>query len=169
MGRCASWKPRALSSSTCHNCFAGHSLGGALAQLAAHDIQTEFKQQYPRLWVSCYALGGPRVGNRAFADTFHKSGGERCTANHRLHCSDIWCFLAKETGPCHGSQRSRWRASILLALLSLLSLRALSHGGLPSALIDAFPSAHESLHIVSGALISSTACNISAGLCAFVC
>ena len=64
----------------CHDCFAGHSLGGALAQLAAHDIQTEFKEQYPCLWVSCYPLGSPRVGNRAFAHTFHKSGGERCTA-----------------------------------------------------------------------------------------
>eukprot|EP00891_Asterochloris_glomerata_P007760 jgi/Astpho2/7760/Aster-07599 len=53
-----------------------HSLGGALAQLAAHDIQTEFKPQHPRLWVSCYPLGGPRVGNRAFADTFNKSGVE---------------------------------------------------------------------------------------------
>ena len=79
--QCASRKSRAQSSSTCHNCSAGHSLGGALAQLAAHDIQTEFKPQYPRLWVSCYALGGPRVGNRAFADTFHKSGGECCPAS----------------------------------------------------------------------------------------
>ena len=67
-------------SQVANNRFAGHSLGGALAQLAAHDIQTKFKRRYPRLWVSCYALGGPRVGNRAFADTFHKSGGECCTA-----------------------------------------------------------------------------------------
>ena len=80
MGQCALQKPRALSNSSRHICFVGHSLGGALAQLAAHDIQTELKPQYPRLWVSCYALGGPRVGNRAFADTFHKSGGGRCTA-----------------------------------------------------------------------------------------
>ena len=69
------------------NYVAGHSLGGALAQLAAHDIQTEFKQQYPQLWVSCYTLGGPRVGNRAFADTFHKSGGA-CQSDG-LHITDF--------------------------------------------------------------------------------
>ena len=80
VGRCALQKSGTLLSLTCHDCCAGHSLGGALAQLAAHDVQTEFKRAHPRLWVSCYTLGSPRVGNRAFADTFQKSGWECCTA-----------------------------------------------------------------------------------------
>ena len=89
-----------LLSLKCHDCFTGHSLGGALAQLAAHDIQTEYKQRYPRLWVSCYPLGSPRVGNRAFAHTFHKSGGGtlHClmTCNHKLHPLAVWCCSAKQ-------------------------------------------------------------------------
>ena len=80
MGQCALRKSRALLSLSCRDCCAGHSLGGALAQLAAHDVQTEFKRAHPRLWVSCYTMGSPRVGNRAFADTFQKSGRECCTA-----------------------------------------------------------------------------------------
>ena len=42
--------------------------------LAAHDIQTALKVHFPKVWVSCYTLGSPRVGNRAFADTFNSSG-----------------------------------------------------------------------------------------------
>ena len=42
---------------------AGHSLGGALATLAAHDLQAEFG--FPHL--HCYTFGAPRTGNHAFA------------------------------------------------------------------------------------------------------
>ena len=41
----------------------GHSLGGALATLAAHDLQAEFR--FPHL--HCYTFGAPRTGNHAFA------------------------------------------------------------------------------------------------------
>ena len=47
--------------------------------LAAHDFQTAFKEQFPRVWVSCYTLGSPRVGNQAFADTFNNSGDLRAS------------------------------------------------------------------------------------------
>ena len=47
--------------------------------LAAHDIQTALKEQFPKVWVSCYTLGSPRVGNRAFADTFNNSGDRRAS------------------------------------------------------------------------------------------
>jgi len=44
----------------------GHSLGGALATLAAYDIQgaCDYKD---KLDLSCYTFGAPRTGNHAFA------------------------------------------------------------------------------------------------------
>ena len=42
---------------------AGHSLGGALATLAAYDIV----KGCPNVDVACYTYGAPRTGNRAFA------------------------------------------------------------------------------------------------------
>ena len=41
----------------------GHSLGGALACLAA----VELAKQIPEAEITCYTFGAPRVGNRAFA------------------------------------------------------------------------------------------------------
>eukprot|EP00887_Chlorella_sp_A99_P004115 scaffold23.g4115.t1 len=41
----------------------GHSLGGALAQLAAFEVA----RQHPDAAVACYTFGCPRVGNSAFA------------------------------------------------------------------------------------------------------
>ena len=46
--------------------LAGHSLGGALASLAAFDIQRHCPCLDP-MDVSCYTFGAPRVGNHAFA------------------------------------------------------------------------------------------------------
>lgn len=40
----------------------GHSLGGAMATLAAHAIKTRF----PNAMITVYTYGQPRVGNRAF-------------------------------------------------------------------------------------------------------
>ena len=53
---------------------AGHSLGGALATLAAYDIQTAF--DFKNLQV--YTYGAPRTGNYAFA---------RCAAMAHYHPS----------------------------------------------------------------------------------
>lgn len=44
-------------------CLTGHSLGGALAQLAAHDIALQF----PLCRLQAYLFGSPRPGNHAFA------------------------------------------------------------------------------------------------------
>lgn len=46
----------------------GHSLGGALATLAALDIQFNC----PDKEVSCYTYGSPKVGNRDFAESYNK-------------------------------------------------------------------------------------------------
>jgi hypothetical protein len=46
--------------------FVGHSLGGALATLAAAST----KARYPQLFVECITFGSPRVGNVAFSAFF---------------------------------------------------------------------------------------------------
>jgi pimeloyl-ACP methyl ester carboxylesterase len=46
--------------------FVGHSLGGALATIAAAHI----KSLFPNLLVKCVTFGSPRVGNAAFAKWF---------------------------------------------------------------------------------------------------
>ncbi|CAL8466198.1 g5734 [Coccomyxa elongata] len=48
-------------------CITGHSLGGALAQLAAHDIARAAADCGKVVRVLCYTYGSPRVGNHAFA------------------------------------------------------------------------------------------------------
>lgn len=50
----------------------GHSLGGALAQLAAHDIATAGAKQGLTVRLGCYTFGAPRVGNHAFAREYNK-------------------------------------------------------------------------------------------------
>ena len=46
----------------------GHSLGGALSQLACVILKTK----YPSLGITCHTYGSPRVGNRLFAETLTK-------------------------------------------------------------------------------------------------
>lgn len=46
----------------------GHSLGGALAVLAASDLG----RAYPSASLVCYTYGSPKVGNSAFAAEFHE-------------------------------------------------------------------------------------------------
>ena len=56
-----------------HCNLSGHSLGGALAQLAAHDIATAAREQmHLRIKVICYTYGSPRVGNHSFAREYDK-------------------------------------------------------------------------------------------------
>ncbi|XP_060673680.1 phospholipase A(1) DAD1, chloroplastic-like [Ziziphus jujuba] len=49
----------------------GHSLGAALATLAAYDIKTAFKRSP---LVTVISFGGPRVGNRSFRCQLEKQG-----------------------------------------------------------------------------------------------
>ena len=48
----------------------GHSLGGALASLAAYDVAAALKACPQRTHVLCYSFGSPRVGNHAFAHAY---------------------------------------------------------------------------------------------------
>lgn len=45
----------------------GHSLGGALATLAAYDMACLPEVRQAKLVLKCFAFGSPRTGNRAFA------------------------------------------------------------------------------------------------------
>ncbi len=54
---------------------AGHSLGGALAQLAAHDIARAAEGCGKTVRVGCYTYGSPRVGNHAFARELDQVSG----------------------------------------------------------------------------------------------
>ena len=48
--------------------LSGHSLGGALATIAAHDIRTSLDAHAVQdVEVVCYTFAAPRTGNHAFA------------------------------------------------------------------------------------------------------
>ena len=51
---------------------AGHSLGGALATLAAYDFATAAQAVGKTLNLAVYTFGCPRVGNHAFARDFEE-------------------------------------------------------------------------------------------------
>ena len=64
--------------------ISGHSLGGALATLAAYDVQAVGKSHDCPDKVTCMTFGAPRTGNHSFArdleemvpDTWHVINGE---------------------------------------------------------------------------------------------
>ena len=65
----------------------GHSLGGALACLAAFDIQRMCPCLGP-LDVACYTFGAPRVGNHAFARQYDAT------------VPDTWSIINDQVGAC---------------------------------------------------------------------
>ncbi|EIE21257.1 alpha/beta-hydrolase [Coccomyxa subellipsoidea C-169] len=50
----------------------GHSLGGALATLAAHELRATARSYGVDRELACYTFGAPRVGNHAFAREFNE-------------------------------------------------------------------------------------------------
>ena len=50
----------------------GHSLGGALATLAAFDISRAMEWVNRPTKIICYTFGAPRIGNYAFAETYNR-------------------------------------------------------------------------------------------------
>jgi predicted lipase len=51
--------------------FTGHSLGGALATIAATCMSVQF-MEYTNLIVECHTFGSPRVGNQSFINIFNR-------------------------------------------------------------------------------------------------
>lgn len=70
-------------------CVQGHSLGGALATLAAFDIRKQLissKQKNVR--VVCYTFAAPRTGNYAFAREYNAM------------ISDTWSLINDQVSSC---------------------------------------------------------------------
>ena len=52
----------------------GHSLGGALATLAAYEISQHLQEKgRQEVQVVCYSFGAPRTGNHAFAQDYSQA------------------------------------------------------------------------------------------------
>ena len=67
----------------------GHSLGGALATLAAYDIRQELvRRGQQEAQVVCYSFGAPRCGNHAFARDY----------NHLV--PDTWSIINDQARAC---------------------------------------------------------------------
>ncbi len=80
-------------------CFVlGHSLGGALATLAAYDIKKQLQEAGRQsVEVVCYSFGAPRTGNHAFARDY----------NHVV--PDTWSIINDQVHPAF---MSRYAAAI---------------------------------------------------------
>ena len=64
---------RAVAYGRCVLTAAGHSLGGALATLAAYDMRKRLQAEgRPEVEVLCYTFGAPRTGNHTFARDYNQ-------------------------------------------------------------------------------------------------
>ena len=69
---------------------AGHSLGGALASLAAYDIRKQLlDNQQSNTQVVCYTFAAPRTGNHAFAREYNAA------------VPDTWSVINDQVSPLH--------------------------------------------------------------------
>ena len=57
-----------LALTTTYICYVGHSLGGAMANLAAVDMA----QMMQWASIQVYTVGAPRTGNHAYAKLYNK-------------------------------------------------------------------------------------------------
>lgn len=68
----------------------GHSLGGALATLAAYDIRKQLlNNQQSNTQVVCYTFAAPRTGNHAFAREYNAA------------VPDTWSVINDQVSPLH--------------------------------------------------------------------
>jgi len=89
--------------------FTGHSLGGALATLAAFDVQLLF----PQLSVSMISFGSPRVGNYRFAHLFNLLARKNEMYHLRVvHGNDVItttpCCNMTDCGTCCMIDSAQW-------------------------------------------------------------
>ena len=67
----------------------GHSLGGALATLAAYDIRKQLQASSKQgVEVMCYSFGAPRTGNHAFAADYNRVVPDTWSIINEQACSD---------------------------------------------------------------------------------
>lgn len=86
-----------------HVFITGHSLGGALATLAAFDVQQLLTQLQPaeKFSITCYTYGAPRVGNHKFAALYKQAVPDTWdVANDQdvVPKSSKWMRIYKRTG-----------------------------------------------------------------------
>ena len=76
---------------------AGHSLGGALATLAAYDIQQALVKQgqQQQVEVVCYSFGAPRTGNHAFARDYNHMVPDTWSIINDQAWTSVCCFLVQ--------------------------------------------------------------------------
>ena len=97
-----------------HLCAVGHSLGGALATLAAYDIkQALVKANRQDVELLCYSFGAPRTGNHAFAREYNQMVPDTWSIiNNQVHhlshsqyavCLYACCILEKTLLPVTGN------------------------------------------------------------------
>lgn len=91
----------------------GHSLGGALAKLCAVDLQYNFA---PGISVETYSFGAPRVGNRAFTESYNR----RVPDTWRfVNGNDVVCGLPRRwQGYRHVDTRIRFRVKFSWRIIS---------------------------------------------------
>ncbi|MCO5594626.1 hypothetical protein L7F22_048659 [Adiantum nelumboides] len=76
----------------------GHSLGGALATLAALELSTSRLSREHRIKVTMYNFGSPRVGNKKFADRYNMIVKDSWRVVNHL---DIIPTVPRLMGYCH--------------------------------------------------------------------
>ena len=86
---------------------AGHSLGGALATLAAIDIRKELLvRQLGKTKVVCYTFAAPRTGNHAFAREYNNVVPDTWSViNDQVSCHEAFAYssLATQAISSYGS------------------------------------------------------------------
>ncbi|KAI5072460.1 hypothetical protein GOP47_0012566 [Adiantum capillus-veneris] len=76
----------------------GHSLGGALATLAALELSTSRLSREHRINITMYNFGSPRVGNKRFADQYNEIVKDSWRVVNHL---DIIPTVPRLMGYCH--------------------------------------------------------------------
>ena len=78
----------------------GHSLGGALATLAAFDISRAMEWVNRPTKIICYTFGAPRIGNYAFAETYDRLVPETWNIVNDQVQLDLLPTLCMSGSPC---------------------------------------------------------------------
>lgn len=101
------------ASTMSHWVVTGHSLGGALAKLCAVDLQYNFS---PDVSVEVYSFGAPRIGNKAFIESYNR----RVPDTWRfVHGNDVVCGLPRRwQGYRHVDTRIRFRVKFSWRIIS---------------------------------------------------